>query len=155
MRIEIMSSNDKSSVRAEISTLGYIVWPATVLLIVTVILAATKLAVAGFALLLFGGIVLFLRMLVIKLTHSVTLTTRGVEIKTGLIARNVNTLSLRKIETTDLNQSIFGRIFGYGTLVLRGTGSSTDATPLLKDAYRFKEAIEVRMENLLADKDSN
>ena len=31
-----------------------------------------------------------------------------------------------KIETVDVTQSVWGRIFGYGTVVIRGTGGGIE-----------------------------
>src|SRR3954447_5021473 len=46
---------------------------------------------------------------------------RGVH-KTGLITRQTFEMSLGKIESVDGDQSIPGRIFGYGSVTVRGVG---------------------------------
>lgn len=50
-------------------------------------------------------------------------TSQGVLVKRGIIRRKVSRISIKKIEGVDLRQTILGRIFNYGTIVVRGTGS--------------------------------
>lgn len=60
-----------------------------------------------------------------KFTTEIIITNKRVMKKVGLFERNVQELNIAKIETIDLYQSIFGRIFNYGTLTFIGTGSSS------------------------------
>ena len=43
--------------------------------------------------------------------------------KIGWIARNTEEIGISKIEEVDLQQSILGRILGYGSISISGTGS--------------------------------
>jgi uncharacterized membrane protein YdbT with pleckstrin-like domain len=49
-------------------------------------------------------------------------TDRRVIFKTGFISRSTNEMQMDKIESVEVLQSIAGRIFDYGDLIIKGTG---------------------------------
>jgi uncharacterized membrane protein YdbT with pleckstrin-like domain len=53
-------------------------------------------------------------------------TNRRVIMKTGLIARNTLEMNLTKIESVTVDQSIMGRILGFGSITLVGNGSTRE-----------------------------
>lgn len=53
----------------------------------------------------------------------VKLTNRYVVLQTGLVSRHTSTVMLNRVESLDVDQSLWQRMTGYGTLVIRGTGS--------------------------------
>ncbi|NUJ98165.1 PH domain-containing protein [Candidatus Gracilibacteria bacterium] len=67
-------------------------------------------------------IVVFLYKLFFFLTIEIALTNKRILYKTGIIARSVFELQLNKVESARLDQTIFERIIGAGTLVISGTG---------------------------------
>lgn len=56
-------------------------------------------------------------------TTEIAITDRRVIHKTGFIRRNTIEMSVEKVESVDVNQSLFGRIFDFGDIVVRGTGA--------------------------------
>ena len=54
---------------------------------------------------------------------SVKLTDRYVVLQTGIVSRHTSTVMLNRIESLDVDQSLWQRMTGYGTLTIRGTGS--------------------------------
>jgi uncharacterized membrane protein YdbT with pleckstrin-like domain len=56
------------------------------------------------------------------LTTERAVTARRLVFKEGLIARSTAELSLARIEEINLDQSVLGRILGFGTLSISGTG---------------------------------
>ena len=69
------------------------------------------------------GIIIFLRMIINKWTTERVLTDSRYIQKTGWISRDTEEISIYKIEEVDLSQSILGRILGYGSISVSGTGS--------------------------------
>jgi uncharacterized membrane protein YdbT with pleckstrin-like domain len=57
-------------------------------------------------------------------TTEIAVTDRRVIIKHGFIRRATMEMNLQKIESVDVDQSLIGRIFDYGTVTIRGVGSS-------------------------------
>lgn len=88
-----------------------------------------------------GGLILINHMIVLITTEIVVTTYRFVY-KTGLVARHTQEVSLNKIEEITLEQSIWGRIFGYGKLVLRGTGVGVITLPDLDNPINLRRLIE-------------
>jgi uncharacterized membrane protein YdbT with pleckstrin-like domain len=52
----------------------------------------------------------------------IAVTDRRVIFKTGFISRSTNEMQMDKIESVEVLQSIAGRIFDYGDLIIKGTG---------------------------------
>ena len=55
-------------------------------------------------------------------TTEIEVTDRRVVYKRGLIRRETVEMNMDKVESVDVNQSILGRIFDYGDVIVRGTG---------------------------------
>lgn len=58
------------------------------------------------------------------LTTEIALTNKRVIIKKGLLRRDADELRISKIEFVKVNQSITGRILGYSTISIVGTGGT-------------------------------
>lgn len=88
------------------------------------------------------GMLILLNHLIILWTTEIVVTTYRFVYKTGLISRNTQEVSLNKIEEITLRQSVWGRIFGYGSLVLRGTGVGVINLPNIDDPIDVRRIIE-------------
>ena len=73
--------------------------------------------------LLLIGIFIFIKMMINKWTTERALTNTRYIQKIGWISRNTEEIGINKIEEVDLQQSILGRILGYGSISISGTGS--------------------------------
>ena len=67
-------------------------------------------------------------------------TNRRVVRKTGIVSRTTTELRLASIETVDLRQSFWGRVFGYGNVEITGRGE----TAMILD--RIARPVEVKRE---------
>ena len=68
----------------------------------------------------FFGVYVF----VMKKTSELSLTSRRVVSKWGIVFRKTNELLLDRIEGVQVDQSVFGRLLGYGTLTFSGVGTT-------------------------------
>lgn len=87
------------------------------------------------------GIFVFLEMLITKLTTELGVTTSRLVFKTGWISRKTEEISLGRIEEMNLEQSVLGRLLGYGKLRINGTGGSFILTPTIDDPLALRKAI--------------
>ena len=87
------------------------------------------------------GLFLFLRMMTRKWSTEVGVTSHRFVERYGLLAMRTNEIALPNIEGVRVNQSILGRIFGYGTVVLRGTGSTFEPIYHIADPLTFRSHI--------------
>ena len=69
------------------------------------------------------GLLLLLRAWIRRRATEIVVTDRRVILKRGLIARHTVEMNVGKIETVDVEQGLAGRLWGYGTLLIHGTGS--------------------------------
>ena len=106
--------------------------PAIVLAICALALAAVAsthahLADIGWlaaAVLAIAAVVTFVPVFVRRWTTEITVTDRRVIFKRGLIRRKTVEMNMNKIESVDVDQTLPGRIFNYGDVTIRGTGST-------------------------------
>jgi uncharacterized membrane protein YdbT with pleckstrin-like domain len=94
-----------------------------------------------FAAFLTGAIILINHLIILWTTEIVVTSYRFV-LKEGLISRKTQEVSLNKIEEIVLQQSVWGRVFGYGRLVLRGTGVGVIELPNIDDPIEIRKIIE-------------
>ena len=69
-------------------------------------------------------------------------TTKRAVLKTGLISRKSEEMRLPKIETVEIDQSMWGRIFGFGNVRLTGQGISDLVFEAVDRPLEVKRAIE-------------
>ena len=69
-------------------------------------------------------------------------TDQRVLIKVGFISRRTLEMFITKMESIGLEQNIGGRIFGYGTLAIRGTGGSVERFPKIAHPFEFRSCVQ-------------
>ena len=69
-------------------------------------------------------------------------TNKRVIFKTGIISRKSEEMKLASIETVEIDQSIIGRMLGYGSVKVTGRGTSDVLFRLVDDPMAVKRAIE-------------
>ncbi len=87
------------------------------------------------------GIFLMLSAWLRRVTTEIVVTDRRVIFKEGFVRRRTMEMNMSKVETVDVVQSIPGRIFNYGTILIRGTGSSSEPLGLIGDPLALRTAI--------------
>ena len=85
------------------------------------------------------GIINFFKMMINKWTTERVLTDLRYIQKTGWIKRDTEEIRISKIEEIDLKQSILGRILGYGSINISGTGSGKITLELIDDPLVFQK----------------
>ena len=79
-----------------------------------------------------------------RFTTETDVTNLRVVHKTGFINRQTFEMSLDKIESVDVDQSIPGRFFGYGNVTITGVGKSEEKLEMLASPLAFRNAITAR-----------
>lgn len=69
-------------------------------------------------------------------------TNRRVVRKVGIVSRETTELRLASIETVDLRQSFWGRMFGYGNVEITGRGETAMVLDRIADPIEVKREIE-------------
>jgi uncharacterized membrane protein YdbT with pleckstrin-like domain len=68
--------------------------------------------------------------------------------KTGFISITSEEVSLDKIEEVNVNETILGRIFGYGTVDVHGTGAGAIHVKMVQDPVRLRREIQTAREQV-------
>jgi uncharacterized membrane protein YdbT with pleckstrin-like domain len=82
-----------------------------------------------------------LRAFIRRATTELAVTDHRVIYKSGLLSRHTIEMNRDKVESVDVDQSLLGRIFGYGTVVVRGTGGSLEPIRNIGDPLTFRTYI--------------
>ena len=69
-------------------------------------------------------------------------TNKRVILKRGIISRKTEEMKLTSIETVEIDQGIFGRLFGFGTVKITGRGISDFVFKGINDPMSVKRQIE-------------
>ena len=85
---------------------------------------------------------LFIAPLIAYSTSEFAITNKRVIIKVGLISRRTLEMNLNKIESVNVNQSILGRMLGYGTIVIVGTGGTKEPFAAISDPLTFRKKFQ-------------
>ena len=64
--------------------------------------------------------------------------------KAGFIKRRTFEMSLDKVESVDVNQSILGRIMNYGDVTVRGVGEGAETIKTIASPLEFRNYITAR-----------
>lgn len=76
-----------------------------------------------------------------RVTTELAVTDHRVIFKRGIISRYTIEMARSKVESVDVVQSIAGRIFNYGTILVRGTGGSLEPFRDIEDPLRLRSTI--------------
>ena len=129
-----------------------IYWRAILLLIIAMILAvgalytadnqnlglALGIAAAIFALLALSSA---LRAFIRRASTELAVTDQRVIYKTGLLARHTLEMNRAKVESVTVDQTVSGRLSGYGTVTVRGVGSAFEPIRNISDPLTFRSHI--------------
>ena len=77
-------------------------------------------------------------------TQEIGVTDRRVIYKRGFISRHTAEMNMDKIETVLVEQSLLGRLLGYGTITIQGTGASIETLRNIADPIALRSAITAR-----------
>jgi Bacterial PH domain len=82
--------------------------------------------------------------LVPPLATETDVTNMRVVHKTGFIKRRTFEMSLDKVESVDVNQSILGRLMNYGDITIQGVGEGTQTISTIASPLAFRNAITTK-----------
>jgi uncharacterized membrane protein YdbT with pleckstrin-like domain len=90
---------------------------------------------------LVGGI-LFSVGLIRRNATEMAVTNRRVIVKSGVAERRTIELLLSRIESVVVEESALGRLLGYGTVIVRGTGGTPEVFPKIARPLEFREQVQ-------------
>ena len=119
------------------------------LLLLAVLLALAAWMAAGqgsaapfFWLPIAAGLVLLLPPLIRRQSSDFAVTNKRVMMKTGVFTTRSIELLLSKVEAIAVDQSLLGRMFGYGDIVITGSGGTHEAFAGIQAPLAFRKAVQ-------------
>ncbi len=102
------------------------------------------LAVFGVPMAFIAGVVV-LSLLIRRVGTEYSCTDRRILIKAGLVRTQLRDMPLAKVEALVMTQGLFGKIFGYGTLIFKGSGGTRRACDHIEDPFTFYKRVQERV----------
>jgi len=102
----------------------------------------------GGAALVVCGVATILMGMVRRNATEMAVTNRRVVIKTGLASRRTMELMLNKVESIEVRETAFGRLLGYGTIVVIGTGGTPEPFHKVAHPLEFRSQVQQQIEKL-------
>lgn len=96
----------------------------------------------------FIGLILIAIAAIHVLTTELALTNRRIIAKSGLIRRNTIELKANRVESLGVDQEILGRIFNFGSIVIKGTGGSHAPIPYIARPLEFRQQVNNFLDEL-------
>ncbi len=93
------------------------------------------------AILLLLGFVTLLQAWIRRITTEIAVTDRRIIYKHGLIRRRTIEMNMEKVESVDVSQSIPGRIFNYGDVLIHGVGVGFEPLHMVDEPIKLRNAI--------------
>lgn len=135
--------NEHVTYRARLHRIIYLL-PVCVLIVALVVALLSGSWIAGGVLGLIG-IVLLIPPWIRSVSSEFAVTNKRVLVKVGLIRRHSLELLLQKVEGIGVDQGILGRILGYGTITVSGTGGTREAFRMIADPLEFRRQVQASL----------
>ncbi len=85
---------------------------------------------------------LFIAPMLDRYSDEFAITNKRIIVKTGLISRKTLEMNLSKIESVNVDQSVLGRLLGYGTIRIIGTGGTREEFPNISNPIEFRKKFQ-------------
>jgi Bacterial PH domain len=111
-------------------------------------LTSRHVAEYGGAALLVCGLIVVLAGSIRRNATEMAVTTRRVVIKTGIASRRTIEMLLNKVETIEVSEPGMGRVLGYGSITMIGTGGTSEAFHKMAHPLEFRSEAQQQIEKL-------
>ena len=144
---EILEPGEKVVFKTRLSWTLY--GSAVVYALIALALTFFSAGAAGFGVAVFvvavlaavAALVSFLRAWFRRWTTEIAVTDRRVVLKRGFIRRHTVEMYMQKVESVDVDQTQLGRFFNYGTVTIRGTGSTLESLRMIDRPLKLRSTI--------------
>jgi hypothetical protein len=102
----------------------------------------------GGVVLIVCGIVTVLAGMMRRNATEMAVTNRRVVIKTGLAGRKTIEILLNKVESIEVSETALGRMLGFGTIVVIGTGGTLEPFSRVARPLEFRSQVQQQIEKV-------
>lgn len=108
-----------------------------------------SLMIGGAALLAIAAVIL-VRGILTRNAVQMAVTNKRVIAKVGVVTRRTIDLLLSRVESVGVAEGVMGRMFGYGTIVIRGTGGTPESFNKIAHPLEFRTQVQQQIDSLQA-----
>jgi uncharacterized membrane protein YdbT with pleckstrin-like domain len=108
--------------------------------------ATSEVMMVAGAILLVVGIVFVVRGILSRNATEMAVTNKRVVAKVGVAARRTIELLLSRVESIGIEESVMGRMLGYGTVIVRGTGGTPESFDKIAHPLEFRTQVQDQIE---------
>jgi uncharacterized membrane protein YdbT with pleckstrin-like domain len=91
------------------------------------------------------GMLVIVRGMILRAATEMAVSNKRVLIKTGCFSRKSTEVLLTKIESIGVEETLMGRILGYGTVVIRGTGGTFETFDEVRKPNEFRRQVQAQL----------
>ena len=88
------------------------------------------------------GLIVLVATFIKRQSSDFAVTNKRVMMKVGVFATHSIELLLNKIEAIAVNQSLMGRVFGYGDIAVTGSGGTRETFSRIQGPLEFRRAVQ-------------
>ena len=92
------------------------------------------------------ALVFIVRGILVRNATEMTVTNKRVFVKVGLAARRTIELLLSRVESIGVEESVTGRMLGYGTVIVHGTGGTPEIFNMIAHPLEFRTQVQQQIE---------
>jgi uncharacterized membrane protein YdbT with pleckstrin-like domain len=134
--------NEHVTYRARLHRIIYLLPVCLLVVAIVVAIIGGGWIALGLALI---GLVLLVPPWIRSISSEFAVTNKRVLVKVGLVRRHSLELLLQKVEGIGVDQGIFGRILGYGTITVSGTGGTREAFRMIARPLEFRRQVQASL----------
>lgn len=87
------------------------------------------------------AVVSWIHALIRRATTELAITDRRIIVKAGLIRRTTSEMNRSKVESVLVEQSVLGRLFDFGTILIKGTGGGLEPLVGIARPIKFRSFV--------------
>ena len=104
-----------------------------------------SLTIGGAALLVIAAVIL-VRGILTRNAVQMAVTNKRVIAKVGVVTRRTIDLLLSRVESVGIEEGVMGRMLGYGTVVIRGTGGTPESFSKIAHPLEFRTQVQQQVD---------
>lgn len=97
------------------------------------------------------GIAVIVSGMIRRAATEMAVSNKRLLIKSGYFSRKSTEVLLTKVESIGIDESFMGRILGYGTVVIRGTGGTFETIDEIRKPNEFRRHVQAQLSSAARD----
>src|SRR5262252_9059055 len=102
----------------------------------------------GAVVMIIGGVIPLISALIRRSSAEYAVTNKRIILKEGTVRRRTAEMFLTKVESVGVDQTLGGRLLDYGSIILRGTGGSSEPFHLVARPLEFRRQVQEQISRI-------